>query len=179
MKRWLMLLTMLGGVMLCAPPTGARAAGQGVLVPQPGLGAKFGSRDPFRCTSKAAPTTGLITPDMAGQYFVCQSERINHIGWLFLVANVRIEVGTALPPGNVADMMPTDMAADTPVQPIRGSFDSYLCRPLDGNATPGQNCAVRHETHASRHCYRTAFGEWNCMMMDTDAQQITDQPPPR
>lgn len=75
MKRWLMLLTMLGGVMLCAPPTGARAAGQGVLVPQPGLGAKFGSRDPFRCTSKAAPTTGLITPDMAGQYSPARWQR--------------------------------------------------------------------------------------------------------
>ena len=173
------LLALLGAALLLLPPPQAKAADPNVLVPQAGIGAKFGSRDPFRCTSKVAPATGLITPQLAAQYVVCQSEKLNHIGWLFLVNNVRVEVGSPLSHAAVIDLMITDGQQGGPVLPIRGSFDNYLCSPLDATTPPGHNCALWHETHATGHCYRTAFGDWSCHMSDLNAQQVPNQPPPR
>lgn len=178
MKRRLTLLSILGGFVLLLSPTGSKAAGPNVLVPQPGIGAKFGSRDPFRCTSKTAPSTGLITPQMAAQYFVCRSEKVNSNGYLFLVDNVQVEVGSPLTPLAIAGLLITDAQQGSPVLPIRGSFDNYLCSPIGAGTPPGHNCALWHETHATGHCYRTAFGDWSCYMSDLDAQQVPNQPPP-
>jgi len=152
-----------------------------ILVPQAGAGAKYGSRDPYTCSSKTAPTKGAITADMATQYFICGHEQVNPAGLLFLAENVHLQVGK--PVGKAKSVMlymMKDADPDGLVYPIRGSFDAYLCNPVDDSFPPdahGHNCSVQHETNATGSCYRTGFGDWSCAM-DGSAPGVNQVPPP-
>ena len=69
------------------------AAETNVLTPQTGVGAKYGSRDPYTCSATIEPQQGAITADLARQYFICKVEQVNGSGMLFLLDNVKVEVG--------------------------------------------------------------------------------------
>lgn len=152
-----------------------------VLVPQAGVGAKYGARDPLTCSTKTAPQQGAISAELATQYFICQFEKVNGAGILFLAANVHLQVGKTVGRARDVIMFPKDADPDSPVYPIRGSFDEYLCSVVDNSYPPdasGHNCALWHETKATGQCYRTGFGDWSCMMVGSGSQQIDGQPPP-
>jgi len=156
------------------------AAETNVLTPQTGVGAKYGSRDPYTCSATIEPQQGAITADLARQYFICKVEQVNGSGMLFLLDNVKVEVGKTV--GRARDLVALmhDADPDGFVYPIRGSFDQYLCFPVDDSYGPhahGQNCSVSHELKATGSCYRTGFGDWSCYMDGTGPTDSGVAPP--
>src|SRR5690348_6662554 len=93
---------------------------------QPGIGSKYGSRDPLVCGSKTEPTRGAPSGQRLVDLVRCGSggERV-YWDQLYLLENVKVEIGKARP------YQPTDKAnkldPSKPVYPIRGSFDKYQC----------------------------------------------------
>lgn len=151
-----------------------------VLTPETGVGAKFGAHDPYTCSAKTAPKNGPITADMAAQYFTCQFDQVNAFGSLFLAENVHVQIGKSLGIARSVMLFPKDADPDSPVYPIRGSFDKYLCAVVDNSYPPdasGHNCTVWHIRNATGQCYKTGFGDWSCYM-DGDSQSVAGQPPP-
>lgn len=161
-----------------APQQAAVEAGS-LLVPHPEVGALYGSVPAYACPSKTAPANGAISADIARQYFICETDSWSKGQPLFLVTNVRIEVGKPL---SNYQHMAEDADLNSPPYPIRGSFDEYMCAPLagsDGVALLPHNCTVSHHRQASGTCYRTGgFDEWSCHMQDPNAEQVANQPPP-
>jgi hypothetical protein len=105
---------------------------------------------------------------------------VNGAGLLFVIENVKVEVGK--PIGKARDVLIINHDADPDglIYPIRGSYDQYLCSPVDDSYAPhahGQNCAVTHETHATGDCHRTSFGDWSCYMNGT-GPSFNLRPPP-
>ncbi len=165
------------------------AASPDVLVAQTGIGAKFGTHDPYSCKSTTAPRQGAITAALAAQYVTCTVDRIDHDGNLFLAENMKVEVGAGVPYQTAGVIGVEDIEPDGKIYAIRGSYDQYLCAPVNSTGyvfngqrqgvNVGRNCSLWHATHATGHCYRTSFGDWKCAMFDSDARIISDQPPPR
>ncbi len=179
MKRflpWLALLMFAVGGLASGPVT----AGPNVMTQKPGVGAKFGSRDPYACASTVAPKSGPISAALASQYFTCGFEHINEDGYLFLAEHATVQVGRGVPFREAGLYETGNIDPNGKVYAIRGSYDQYLCTPLSRyGAVRGHNCAAWHETHATGYCYRTTFGDWKCNMSDLDAQIIDNQPPPQ
>jgi len=167
------VLTILG-----YPALSMADSGPNVLVPQKGLGAKFQARDPYTCSSTTEPKTGPVSADLARQYLICKIEQVNGAGLLFLLDNVKIEVGK--PIGKARDVLIINHDADPDglIYPIRGSYDQYICFAVDhGLHRSGQNCSVTQETHAKGDCHRTSFGDWSCYM-DGMGPSLDGRPPP-
>ena len=172
-----------GAVVLAVagyPALSMADSGPNVLVPQKGLGAKFQARDPYTCSSMTEPKTGPVSADLARQYLICKIEQVNGAGLLFVIENVKVEVGK--PIGKARDVLIINHDADPDglIYPIRGSYDQYLCSPVDDSYAPhahGQNCSVTHETHATGDCHRTSFGDWSCYMNGT-GPSFNLRPPP-
>lgn len=99
------VLTILG-----YPALSMADSGPNVLVPQKGLGAKFQARDPYTCSSTTEPKTGPVSADLARQYLICKIEQVNGAGLLFLLDNVKIEVGK--PIGKARDVLIINHDAD-------------------------------------------------------------------
>lgn len=176
MKRFVIL----GAVLAAAAASQAYA----------GVGAIYGTRDPHTCASKTAPKSGPITPALAVKYFTCQFEKEDPDGYLWLVENVKVQVGRGVPYANTGLYRTSDATPQTLVYALRGSFDKYLCGKIDRKGhmfdghrqgmNVGKNCTLWHARHATGYCYRSAsFGDWKCSMTDLDAKQIANQPPPQ
>ena len=142
------------------------AQSQGVLAAQPGVGAKYGTRDPWTCNGKKEPVQGALSADLAAQYFLCDFEKV-YVNQLYLADNVRVEVGKGRPfqVGVYADTNMRDIDVQYPVYPIRGSFTKYQCS-LPGFKPLGQNCMLYPQPNAQGACYKTTFGDWKCHMAD-------------
>lgn len=139
---------------------------------QAGVGAKYGARDPVTCKSKQEPAKGAPTPEQVKRYVRCGMEGESGVAppYLTLLDNVQVEIGKARPFNPKGDFLMTDADADSPVYPIRGSYDSYICRVLDPPfSIYGKNCSVFDLPRATGSCYRTTFGDWNCSMIDASA----------
>jgi hypothetical protein len=171
-------------ILSCAgysrPSTAASGGDANVLVSQKGLGAAYGSRDPYRCSSTALPKTGAIDAAMARQYIVCGTEQGDAADPFWLLENVKVEVGKGVVPKGTYYVPRADQDPNAKDYAIRGSLDRYLCskvRPGTLSGSPGKNCALWHETNASGDCYRTTFGDWKCYFHGT-GPQMANQPPP-
>lgn len=151
------------------------------LQPQAGVGAKYGTRDPFTCKSTKAPTHGAISPEWAAQYVKCSAEGETG-GMLYLLKNVNVEVGSERAFNPNSDDY-TDIDQSSPLYPIRGSFTRFQCGTVSrGSFMPnaGKNCNSGDQPNATGMCYRTTFGDWRCSMTDLthDALNRFGVPPP-
>lgn len=170
-----------GAVVLAVagyPALSMADSGPNVLVPEKGLGAKFQARDPYACSSTVEPKSGAISADLARQYLICKIEQVNGAGLLFLIENVKVEVGKSA--GKARDVLIINHDADPDglIYPIRGSYDQYICFAVDhGLHSSGQNCSVTHETKATGDCHRTSFGDWSCYM-NGSGPSFNLRPPP-
>lgn len=147
------------------------------------LGAKYGTREPKTCASLKEPAKGPLSGALAAKYMTCSKEGEVNDNTLYLLEDVKVEVGGGTPllqmpmihrPGG-ADM-------NGIVYSIRGSFKQYQCGVvhLDGilkNA--GKNCRVYETPKATGTCFRDNFGEWSCSMMGESGYGTADQPGPR
>ena len=64
---------------------------------QPGVGAKYGTRDPRTCKSTVEPSKGAISTDQAKQYFACHVEGLGPGYRLGLAEEVTVQVGKGTP----------------------------------------------------------------------------------
>jgi hypothetical protein len=137
-----------------------------LLHAQTGVGAKYGARDPVTCKSRKEPAKGAPTPEQVKLYMMCESEGVS-FGYFLLFGNVQVEIGKARPFNAITDSLKSDADADSPVYPIRGSYDRYTCSLLDPPRTVyGRNCMVQGQPQATGSCYRNTFGDWSCGMID-------------
>jgi hypothetical protein len=157
----------------------------GLLYGQPGVGAKYDTRDPVVCKSTKEPATGALSPSQAKAYVRCAAEKIGG-GNIFLVENVEIEVGKSRPFSGYTDVGHEDIDNSQPVYPIRGAADFYQCSPpgSSGGNVPvkGQNCTLTKAAPIGGTCYKTTFGDWHCATHGTGAAFVgvhTNMPPPK
>ena len=84
---------------------------------------------------------------------------------LTLLENVQVEIGKGRPFSPSADRYKSDADVNSPVYPIRGSYDMYICSPpVAPFRVIGNNCSVFGYSQATGACYRTTFGDWSCSM---------------
>ena len=146
-----------------------------------GIGAAYGARNPRTCASTKAPVSGPLSAQQAVQYFICGKEGQFGDNYLYLVGDVRIEVGKGRPFLAKTDII-SDADTDSPVYPIRGSWTEYQVRRISASGeTRGKNCNVYLNRPASGLCYRTTFGDWSCKMVSEDYRHpdLNDVVPPR
>ncbi|MDD5544000.1 MAG: hypothetical protein PHX83_12575 [Acidobacteriia bacterium] len=154
------------------------------MQPKTGVGALYGSRDPFTCKSTKAPAHGAISADQARQYVICGAEGETG-GALYLIEDVKTEVGKSRPFNINSDDYP-DIDPSSPLYPVRGSFTKYQCFRVSNTAiaslnNAGKNCNSADQPQATGVCYRTTFGDWRCGMSDMPHLQLNrfNIPPPK
>lgn len=132
------------------------------------IGEKHGSREPRTCADKKAPARGAITAALATKYVICEREKVSG-QYLYLVENVKVEVGGGRPYNPNSDLNVPEINVRLPIYAIRGSLTSYQCQEEDArfnHRAPGKNCAKYNEPEARGDCYKTVFGDWRCYMVD-------------
>jgi len=147
------------------------AVASGAAAARPPAGAnRFGTREPHTCANTKAPAGTRIDAAHAREYLLCQAEGVKG-DFLYLVENLTLEVGAPDPMAvrerfgfSEIDMRVTPIA-------IRGSFQSYQCKPLDAQFDSrfynlGKNCNVYDNRHAAGYCYKNTWGDWKCSMTD-------------
>jgi hypothetical protein len=137
------------------------------------IGADYGARDPLVCKDKKDPARGAPSAAQAAEYVTCEREHLA-AKKLFLIEDVKVEVGAGRPFNMNADPYMSDIDPKFPVYPIRGSYNMYQCEPQVNNPrlpqynNVGKNCSFYVEEKASGKCWKTAFGDWRCdMTFDT------------
>ena len=150
---------------------GTLAQNTSLLVPQKGIGAKYGTRDPMTCSSKKEPAKGAPSPELATQYVICgkTGEREVSDQTLYLMQDVQVEVGNgrSFQGGGLSDINMRDIDPSLPVYPIRGKYTLYRCTKLGMfGGDPGKNCWIYDHPEAEGACYKTTFGDWSCKMAD-------------
>jgi hypothetical protein len=152
------------GVGATAP---SAAAAQSPLVQPPGTN-RYGAREARICTDRTAPAEGAITPELAAAYVVCDAEKVSGY-YLYLVEDVRVEVGGSRPYNPNMDLNVPDIDVAFPLYSIRGGMVTYQCvevNPDFSNSAPGRNCNRTNQPDAKGYCYRTTFADWRCNMID-------------
>lgn len=129
------------------------------------IGERYGSREPRTCADMKAPARGAITAALAEKYFICAAERLDGY-YLFLVENVKVEVGAGRPYNPNMDLNVPEIDVRFPLYPIRGSYSLYSCQAESDQYLPGRNCTRYEHKNAKGHCYKTAFGDWRCFQME-------------
>jgi hypothetical protein len=141
-----------------------------------GVGKPYESRDPYTCRDASKPTS---TRAVAENYR-CNFEEVSG-GKLHLVENIVVsEMGSPRQYDHYHDMEAWGIDATQPITPIRGSFDEYVCDEVsDYMQNSGKNCLIAHSSDAEGVCYKTASGEWKCIMQDTTTKKtsFTGKPP--
>lgn len=151
--------------------TACVAAAAALVAAEPGVGAKYESRDPFVCASRKEPASGAPSANRLKDLVRCGTggERVAS-QMLYLLENLQVEVGKGRP-YQASDRQSHNIDPSFPVYPIRGSYDRYQCS-LVNNAIDlrayksGANCSVYPNPEATGVCYKTTFGDWNCVMSD-------------
>ena len=144
---------------------------------------RYGTRDPRTCTDKRSPLKDAITDALAEKYVICELEKFDG-QYLYLVENVRVQVGVGRPYNPNMDINVPNMDVRFPIYPIRGSLTKYQCKDpkLDYIRVPGKTCARYEMPKATGFCYRTTFGEWRCHMTDfsnLNENYFPDEAPPK
>ncbi len=146
------------------------------------IGERYGSREPRACGDMKAPARGAITAALAVKYFICAAEKVDG-QYLYLVENVKVEVGTSRPYNPNMDLNVPEIDVRFPLYPIRGSHDLYQCKDPKNDyiRIPGKTCVRYEHRNAKGFCYKTTFGDWRCYQTDLNIPNeniFMDVPPP-
>lgn len=142
---------------------------------------RYGSREPRTCEDTKAPAKGAITAALALKYLNCQMEYLAGGGDLYLVENVKTEVGGGISYAAIMGQRSlSEIDVKHPVYPIRGSLLRYQCQNrLTAARVADANCNTYNEPKATGYCYKTTFGDWRCYMNDPNSTTRFDVPPPK
>ncbi len=134
-------------------------------------GKPFDTRDPKSCDSTKQPLKGPLSADQARQYLICNLEGEGYGANMYLLEDVRVEVGKGTPYKELdKGARPSDGDFDGIVYRIRGSYKQYQCsKPSAIMNNKGKNCNLFDNPQATGTCYRTGFGDWKCNMHDLSA----------
>jgi hypothetical protein len=152
---------------------------------QAGAGKYYDTRDPFVCKSTKDPAKGAPSPSQVKDYVQCNKISGESIagGYIHLLENAQFQVGKGNPYSAWSDAGSIDIDNSQPVYPIRGTVDSYSCRPPGTMGFPaGKNCDVRKAVSFSGTCFKTTFGDWSCqgkLLGDPLTGVQTSVPPPK
>lgn len=139
--------------------------------------ARFGTRSPLPCPR----ITTQPTPAQVPVLVQCGYERTSH-DYIYLMQDIRTEVGGTRPFNSFADGYATDIDASANVLPIRGSMSVYTCGAISdmGISNRGKNCVVERSSDAKGGCWRTTLKTWTCSMGQAMAgKKEYEQAPPR
>lgn len=146
-----------------------------------GIGADYGARDPLTCQDMKKPLKGAPSAEQAKQYVICGLEHVTGSNTLYLVEDVTVVVGGAIPynPNNFP--FASDINTKSPVYPIRASFNQYQCgRMYKDPSHPlynvGKNCTEYGIPKSTGVCVKTTFGDWRC---DITSRDDDPKPPKR
>jgi hypothetical protein len=143
-------------------------------------GAPFGARDPAVCASRKAPAKGAPSAEQAKAYFYCDTELSN--GYLYLVADVKIEVAPSARPFNINTDSTGIIDPKQPIYNVRGSYTYYQCvnpaSATPGQFPPGKNCNSSDVSNATGMCYKDSFGDWHCVMAGQKTWPSPNHAPP-
>src|SRR5688572_3807290 len=115
-KRWQSLLPAIAIVLAFGAFSDAAVAQEGNSI-----SSRYGSRDPRTCEDTKAPARGAITAALALKYLNCQMEYVSGGGDLYLVENVKVEVGGGTPYAAIRGQRSLEeIDVKYPVYPIRG-----------------------------------------------------------
>lgn len=155
--------------------------GTAVAQGEKSISERYGSRDPRTCADTKAPAKGAITAALALKYLNCQMEYVAGGGDLYLVENVKVQVGGGISYAAIMGQRSlSEIDTKYPVYPIRGSLLRYQCmNRLTAARVPDANCNSYNEPKATGYCYKTTFGDWSCYMNDPNATTRYDVPPPK
>jgi hypothetical protein len=135
---------------------------------QPGVGRKFGARDPRVCADRTQPRGNTISAAKAKEYIEC-SEFFDTQN-LYLFDEVVVQTGSPRPYNRNEDLNVSNIDVRIPVTPIRGHLKRYQCGQVnDIKHNAGENCFVYDWQHAHGLCYKDSFGDWRCTMADETA----------
>ena len=144
------------------------------------IGGKYGTRELPNCEDKTAPTKGALTAALAEKYVNCKHETIIY-GDLYLLEDVKVQVGAGRPYNSITDSLYTDIDVTALIYPLRGSYVQYQCSELSAD-NAGKNCTKYIHRKAEGRCVKTSFGDWDCYLQDvriSDDDKFFRVPPPK
>jgi hypothetical protein len=149
---------------------------------QPGVGARYGARDPVNVASTKAPKHGAPTAAQARAYLISGLEHEKGSGTLaelYLTEDVKLEIGKGRPYEHPEGGEDIDTKAL--VYPVRGSYTYYTCYPINVAHPAGKNCKKVEFPNAAGICYKTTFGDWKVLMTDITTRKVVAGyfPPPK
>jgi hypothetical protein len=142
----------------------------------PTLNEVYQARNPRKCAKVMSPPNAAQAAALAQ----CSNESDttgSSTPLITLATDVQVEIGSARSflygKDNKSDIDPS-----AKVYPIRGQGTLWQCSPA-ARYPAGQNCVSYPSTVPSPGiCYKTTFGEWNCMMPIGGAGQVQHQKGP-
>jgi hypothetical protein len=146
------------------------------------VGPKYGSREPKTCQAAKEPTKGVLSAALAVKYTACGMEREVNENTLYLVEDLKVEVGGGTPFLQIPEIhRPGGADPKGIVYAIRGSFKQYQCgvsHPTGILKNAGANCRIYNTPKAEGTCFRDNFGEWSCHLLGDQGYGTAGQPPP-
>lgn len=146
-------------------PLGCNAAGgQGSgsatgLSGQPTILPNFQARAPRICSSVTKPPS-LSQATIMVQ---CSMDQISVLG-LSLLQDVKIEMGASRPFLEQTDAGLPGIDLTARVYPLRGSYTSFFCNPINNMSPVGKSCIRSAVPSAQGWCWKTSFGDYKCLM---------------
>ena len=124
-------------------------------------------------------------PPSAGQAVVlaqCSMEALDGTmggGNLSLVQNVKLQMGTPRAFLYQTDAGLEGVDSEAKITPLRGSYTSYFCGPVNNMAPAGHNCMKGDASDAIGWCWKTTFGDFKCALLAKAAPAMSgDNPAP-
>jgi hypothetical protein len=160
---------------------GGQASGTGAgsdISGPPVFDAVHQARLPRKCTT-------VTKPPSAGQAVVlaqCSMEALDGTmggGNLSLVQNVKLQMGTPRAFLYQTDAGLEGVDVEAKITPLRGSYTSYFCGPVNNMAPAGHNCMKGEASDAVGWCWKTTFGDFKCALLAKAAPaMVADNPAP-
>jgi len=160
---------------------GGQASGAGIgsdLSGPPVLDPVHQARLPRKCAA-------VMKPPSAAQAVVlaqCSMEMLDGTmggGNLALAQDIKLQMGAPR-----AILYRTDAGLDgvdveAKLVPLRGSYTSYFCSPVNNMAPAGHNCMKGVAADAVGWCWKTTFGDYKCALLAKAAPaMVADNPAP-
>lgn len=146
-----------------------------------GTGAEWGARDPGTCASvqlDAAPS-----PEQVVAMLRCKHEVAASTGELWLMENVQVDVGAAVPFVEAyGDYVMDDGDVDSMAYNIRGSFTWSVCITKADAAIYGKgemNCYETDVPAAKGVCWKTSFADYRCRFVGSIINKREPTSPPQ
>jgi hypothetical protein len=90
-------------------------------------------------------------------------DQISVLG-LSLLQDVKIEMGASRPFLEQTDAGLPGIDLTARVYPLRGSYTSFFCNPINNMSPVGKSCIRSAVPSAQGWCWKTSFGDYKCLM---------------